>query len=301
MQHKYKVILETLAGSKMYGTSTPESDTDYRGIAIQEVRDLINPFSHFEQFIELQNEDRTIWNLDKFFGLASDNNPNIIEILFANDKTITQITEEGEMLLSNSKLFLSQEVRKTFMGYAIAQIKKIETHRSYLLNPPKKKPERKDYGLSEAPLFGLEKITNIIWSPREAIKDEWLGYSQRERSYRDASDSWKKYEQWKSNRNPARAVNEEQYGYDTKHASHLMRLLYEGQDILSEHRLVFPLPYADFLLDIRDGVYKYEEILQMSNDEKRKLDSIESSLPMKPNFEKLLALYYDLYGMDYES
>jgi uncharacterized protein len=35
----------------------------------------------------------------------------------------------------------------TFHGYAMAQLKKIKTHRSWLLNPPTKKPSREDFGL----------------------------------------------------------------------------------------------------------------------------------------------------------
>ncbi len=79
-----------------------------------------------------------------------------------------------------------------------------------------------------------------------------------------------------------------------------MRLLYEGQGLLQYGKLEFPLPYADFLLDIREGIYKYDEILQMSNDEKAKLDLIESTLPMKPNEDELLEVYYALYGMGLE-
>lgn len=35
MKQDYRIILETLAGSHMYGTSLPSSDIDYRGIAIK--------------------------------------------------------------------------------------------------------------------------------------------------------------------------------------------------------------------------------------------------------------------------
>ncbi len=300
MKQDYRIILETLAGSHMYGTSLPSSDIDYRGIAIQEIPEFINPFHHFEQSVETKDVDRTVWNVDKFFRLAYDNNPNIVEILFANDKTITHIEDEGEILLGNATKFISQEVRKTFMGYAIAQIKKIETHRGYLLNPPKQKPARKDFGLPEAPMFGLEKINSIIFSPRESIKEEWIEYAENERKYRSASDQYKKYEEWKNNRNPKRAETESKFGYDLKHAGHLMRLLYEGQDLLQHGKLEFPLPYADFLLEIREGIYKYEDILKMSNDEKEKLDSIESTLPMKPDEDELLEVYYSLYGMELE-
>ena len=42
---------------------------------------------------------------------------------------------------------LTKKVQQTFHGYAMAQLKKIKTHRSWLLNPPTKKPSREDFGL----------------------------------------------------------------------------------------------------------------------------------------------------------
>ncbi len=108
MQPKYKVILKTLAGSRLYGMAMPESDVDYRGVAIQEIKDLMNPFQHFEQHIETIETDLTIWNVDKFFHLAEQNNPNIIELLFANDHSIIEITDEGEV----KKVPLSLAVNK---------------------------------------------------------------------------------------------------------------------------------------------------------------------------------------------
>lgn len=38
-------------------------------------------------------------------------------------------------------------MQQTFLGYAMAQLKQIKTHRSWLLNPPKSKPLREDFGL----------------------------------------------------------------------------------------------------------------------------------------------------------
>jgi predicted nucleotidyltransferase len=43
--------------------------------------------------------------------------------------------------------FLTRKVQQTFLGYAMAQLKRIQTHRSWLLQPPAKKPSREDFGL----------------------------------------------------------------------------------------------------------------------------------------------------------
>ncbi len=66
--NNYRIILETLAGSHMYGTSLPSSDIDYRGIAIQEISDLINPFHHFEQSVEQKRLTEQFGMLISFLG-----------------------------------------------------------------------------------------------------------------------------------------------------------------------------------------------------------------------------------------
>lgn len=65
-------------------------------------------------------------------------------------------------------------------------------------------------------------------------------------------------------RNPARAALEDRYGYDTKHAMHLVRLLKMGQEVLSESTLVVRRPDAEWLLGIRDGALDYESLLRLA-------------------------------------
>jgi uncharacterized protein len=53
--------------------------------------------------------------------------------------------------LANRQIFLSKKAKHTFSGYAAAQIRKIESHRKWLLNPPEKPPNPDDFG------FGAER------------------------------------------------------------------------------------------------------------------------------------------------
>lgn len=80
--------------------------------------------------------------------------------------------------------------------------------------------------------------------------------------YKHDIDEHKNYWNWKTNRNQQRSVLEEQFGFDTKHASHLVRLLHTGLEILQEHKVYVKRPDAQYLLDIRNGKYSYEEILE---------------------------------------
>ena len=144
-------ILLTRAGSHAYGTSTPTSDLDVRGVFIPPVEYILG-MSKIEQYQEAGTADRpdlVIYELRKYIALAADANPNILEIVFADDSDILSITDVGRILRSNRHLFLSKKARHTFSGYAMSQLKRIESHRRWLLNPPTTPPKRADFGLEE--------------------------------------------------------------------------------------------------------------------------------------------------------
>lgn len=82
--------------------------------------------------------------------------------------------------------------------------------------------------------------------------------------YNADKDTHKNYWNWKQNRNVARGSLEEQFGYDTKHAMHLVRLLNMGEEILSTGEVHVLRPDAQLLLDIRAGKWTYEEVVEFA-------------------------------------
>ena len=144
-------ILLTRAGSHAYGTSTPTSDLDVRGVFIPPPEYVLG-MSRVEQYQEAGSDTRpdlVVYELRKYISLAADANPNILEVVFADDSDILKITEVGRQLRANRHLFLSKKARHTFSGYAMSQLKRIESHRRWLLNPPTAPPQRSDFGLPE--------------------------------------------------------------------------------------------------------------------------------------------------------
>jgi len=53
----------------------------------------------------------------------------------------------------------------------------------------------------------------------------------------------------------------EKHGYDTKFAMHLMRLLYEGLDIMVAKQLIYPCPHRKQLKAIRNGEWDLAKVL----------------------------------------
>lgn len=76
-----------------------------------------------------------------------------------------------------------------------------------------------------------------------------------------AKEKHSNYWTWKKNRNPARHQLEVDFGYDTKHAMHLVRLMRMAEEILKTGEVLVKRPDASELLDIRAGKWELEELL----------------------------------------
>lgn len=120
---KEKVILQGVVGSHAYGLNHSGSDIDQRGCFVYPT----------EQILKLGNPQETIDRVDpdvcwhevkKFLTLASNGNPNILEIFWLPEYEV--LTPEGELLVGLREVLLSQKVKATYGGYAISQIRRLE-------------------------------------------------------------------------------------------------------------------------------------------------------------------------------
>ncbi|MBO3462548.1 nucleotidyltransferase domain-containing protein [Aetokthonos hydrillicola Thurmond2011] len=165
-----RTIFIGLAGSHGYGLNRPESDYDYRGVFIAPKRYYLG-FDHIEQkdsgwdeegiFEFLNgNKDTVIYELKKIIQLLSGANPNVLELLWLNEYPVLDAV--GKHLINYRQLFLSKKVKYTYSGYAFAQIKKMETHRKWLLNPPPKKPLPSDFGMEDKEPLSKDELNAFL-------------------------------------------------------------------------------------------------------------------------------------------
>lgn len=331
-------VLLVRHGSHAYGTNTPASDEDFKGIAIPPERYFLGTMHRFEQAeLKAPDPDAVIYDIRKFFNLAADCNPNIIEVLHTDPSDHFLVTPIGQEILDHRNDFLSKKIKFTFMGYSVAQLKRIKTHKRWIMSPPKTPPTRKEMGLPEQTLIpqdqlmaanaevqkeldrfqfdfmeGLEESQKISirgtvnemlaelkitadqhWmaaARKIGLDDNFIHLMQLEREYAGAKREWDQFTNWKKTRNPARHALEDKYGYDTKHAYHLVRLIRMCREILTTGKVLVKRPDREELLTIRNGAWSYEQLIEFADREEQELNELyltSTALPKMPDKEKL--------------
>jgi len=122
--------------------------------------------------------------------------------------------------------------------------------------------------------------------------DNFIDFIFREKQWRQAVKTWGQYNEWKEKRNPKRAALEAAHGFDTKHGSHLVRLMRMCREILAEGKVLVRRPDADELNAIRDGAWSYDELMEWAKREDTDLIEVarNSPLPKQPDRKALDAL-----------
>lgn len=170
--------------------------------------------------------DIVVYEARKMLSLLGKGNPNVLAILWLQDKHYMKITEAGQLLLDNRDVFSAKHVYRSFTGYAHGQLHRM-THHAF------------------------------------------EGYMGEKRK---------------------RLVKE--FGYDTKNAAHLVRLLRMGIEFLNDGVLYVERHDAQQLLEIKRGEWTLE---QVKTEAARLFASAEqaylkSSLPPTPDRERVNAL-----------
>ena len=192
-------------------------------------------------------------------------------------------------LVDNRHLFLSAKCRWTYSGYARAQANRIQLHKEYLLNPLDHAPTRFEFGLDEKRLISKDQLgaLNALQKDDKLIieSDNFMEYLQKENNFAKAKQKWTQYLIWKENRNPVRAEMEAKFGYDLKHAMHLVRLYKQGIEILNTGFIKTFRDDREELLAIRNGAWTYDQLMSWMEQQDHKIEEAYNNtiLPREPN------------------
>jgi hypothetical protein len=337
-------LIRVVAGSHAYGTNIEGSDWDERSIFADDFERIILPFDKIEQ-VKYREDDKVSFELSKYMPLLLSQNPNVIELLWTEDKDVLFKNNLGQLLIDNRKEFLSIQVKDSYVGYALAQLKRIKGHNKWINNPQsEKEPEQKDFlsvvwNFSNKPIYNkqvpldgyvaihignntfslwnadiLNLPTNKSWidkrgNPKPIDKEEFnkininnispdLIVKVNTELFESHHTNWKMYWNWKTQRNEKRGELEKKFGYDVKHAMHLIRLLRSGINILETGIVPVKREDAQYLLDIRFGKFTYEEIVSESERLSKQIEDLSSKtlLPKEPNFQLAKEVMLEIYS-----
>ena len=117
-----KPLLLVIRGSHAYGTNIETSDTDFSGVFIQPMDNILG-FNYIEQINDDKN-DIIIYEIKRFLQLLESNNPTVLELLNTPDDCVIYKDPVFDEILNNRDKFITKACKNSFAGYAVQQIKK---------------------------------------------------------------------------------------------------------------------------------------------------------------------------------
>ena len=302
---KDKLIFLTFGGSHAYGTNTPDSDIDIRGVAFNRKSDLIG-LSNFEQVVN-ESTDTTVYSFNKIINLLCNVNPNVIEMVSCKPEHYVMYSSVGQELIDNRKMFLSRKAVNAFGGYAQQQLRRMQNalaRDSY----PQSDKEKHILGSVKAAMMSFEdrykvmpegSITLYIDdSEQEDIDSEiFVDVNLKHYPLRDYKNVWSDMNNVVKDYGKLTQRNKKKdAGALDKHAMHLIRLYLMCLDILEKEEInTYRENDIEFLMSIRNGKYRKPDgtymmkFFDMVTEYERRMEyaANNTSLPDKPDYKKI--------------
>lgn len=114
-------IFKTVVGSRAYGTSTPESDTDFKGVYVQPEYEILT--NQLKPQIEV-GKDEVYYEVARFLQLLETANPTVLEMLFMPKDCVISQSPVFDLITQHKEAFLTKKCKDSFGGYAVQQLKK---------------------------------------------------------------------------------------------------------------------------------------------------------------------------------
>lgn len=325
-----KILFKSLFGSRLYGTDTPESDTDYKEVYRPAIVVLLRGN-------KLKNSSTSTGNDFSTNGSDDEDYERIPVQVFMRDYLSGQayayelahyaLHENVEVDASFRKICAELVTRyttsnvKAMTGYAMSQAQKygvkgtrlnsIMRFQSALLN------HHTDDKMKLADSAGLCAELWELAANDENIKFEWY-HGPRTRTpdklldpsftvlgkcngleitFGEAIERCEKQAaKYGSRSHKARAAS----GSDWKAISHALRVIDQAIDILNGKILEFPRPLAPFYRDVKEGKYKWEYVSSVISERLETLAEAQESTELQSLTPELVETFYVWYDQHLE-
>lgn len=287
----YNPLIIGYGGSISYGTNTPESDTDIRGVVANTKSELLG-LTPDRETICFSDEDTTLYTLKKALILFSQCNPNTIELLGLRSEHYLYLTPEGKMILDNKSLFLSQRAIFTFGAYAKSQLNRLTNksahdHKDILVNEQRSLTKVIDdiktrYDLD---LTSEIKDNDILIN----INNATISISELTNILNELNNVERDYRKRSKRNDYAIAHNKL-----AKHQMHLFRLYLMGIDVLNGEIITYREKEHDLLMSIRNGDFlkndkPTDEFFKILSEKEKEFEAAagNTKLPKQADMDKI--------------
>lgn len=296
-----KIVVKMIFGSQLYGTETPDSDTDYKGVFLPTKDELLlnRVPKHINQstgndFSKNTKDDIDIelFSIYEFIKLACEGQTVALDMLHAPANMLIETSDLWNEIVNNREKFYTRNL-KAFIGYARRQAAKYGVKGSRL-DAAKEVKERIERTTRRGIAVRLEDIwdklpVNEYCHPVDDSPQGVKQYNvcgrilQARESLASALVPVNKFCEAYGSRAKMAADNQ---GIDWKAVSHAIRAAYQVEELLIEGTITFPLKQASYLKNVKQGKYDYmTEVGPHLDEMMERADklSIESTLPDKPD------------------
>lgn len=240
-------------GSISHGTHIENSidDVDLIGVFVAPEDHYIGLNKSKETIERKRDEwDAVYYEMRHFLTLLLKSNPNVLSTLWLPEKFVVHADRLWSLLVKNRRAFASKQAYPAFTGYAYSQLRRMtrqqeeEPEKLKIIRDIERELEYREHRGPKLPMF-----QNL----------ELRDYSiQALRTLRNNLKSQKGYMGEK------RKALTEQFGYDTKNAAHLVRILKQGIEFLETGEMQVEREDAEMLFSIKHGEWSLYAVQQMA-------------------------------------
>jgi DNA-binding transcriptional ArsR family regulator len=292
-----KTVVKTYFGSHLYGTSTPESDTDFKEIFVPHPRDILlgralNHTNRNTNNTATKNShddvDHELYSLKYFFELASTGETVALDMIHTPPELVvaSDLPEVWKFIQDNRERFYTTNM-KSYLGYVRKQAAKYGVKGSRLADLRKVIEVIEPYPEWKYDDRPLQKGINERWKVQDIADKlpigeflEWTDFidhkSGKQTFYnvlgrkfqttitiKEMKHSLNKL--WDEYGERARKA-EANEGVDWKALSHAYRAGIQLKEIYSTGDLVFPLREAGMVRLIKSGSLPFKEVQELLED-----------------------------------
>ena len=281
------IIVKAIAGSHLFGTSTPASDTDFKGVYIPSKEDLL--LGNAKSSISIKTNDTgskngaddidtEYYSLQKFMHMLAEGQTVALELLWTPENMIQEKTPLWDFLVAHREELMHKKVT-AFVGYCKTQANKYGVKGSRMATIKKISHYIKNAALTH-PRVKLGECEAWDFLRRIVVTDDLKHVEFGAQETRMGSVSYieicgRKFQSTVTIGYMADALTkiydkygerakqaEQNEGIDWKALSHAYRVLVQATEILSTGKLTLPIPNPELhvIREIKAGNQQFKDV-----------------------------------------